>query len=91
MSEVIAAKKQYYLSRLPFNSGDCVTRLCVEGEMTTDLTQDFKLAITSSTDYSKLPVCADCSSELSSGELVYGTGARKCMQCGSVFVVTTHA
>ena len=81
-------KNQHFLCRLPFNSGDGVTRFCVTGEMTTDLTEDFKVAIESSADIGKLPFCADCSGELASGELVYGIGARKCMQCGSVFLVT---
>lgn len=72
-------ENKYYLSRLPFNSGDGVTRFCVMGKMTEDLAEDFKLAIESPTDMSKLPFCADCSGELASGELVYGVGARKCM------------
>lgn len=81
-------KNQYYLCRLPFNSGDGVTRFCVMGEMTTDLTEDFKVAVEAPEDVKKLPICADCSGELASGELVYGAGARKCMHCGSVYLVT---
>jgi hypothetical protein len=84
-------KNQYYLTRLPFNSGDGVTRFYVEGEMTTDLTVDFKVAVESPSDVNKLPFCADCSGVLVSGELVYGAGARKCMQCGSVYLVTEGA
>lgn len=78
---------QHYLCRLPFNSGDGATRLCLSGEMTTDSSVDFKVAIESSNGAIKLPFCIDCFGEIASGELVYGAGALKCMQCGSVFLL----
>jgi|NGEPerStandDraft_6_1074524.scaffolds.fasta_scaffold577095_1 hypothetical protein len=80
-------KNRHYLCRLPFNSGDGKTRFCVSGEMTDDLAEDFRVAIESPSDLGKLPFCADCYGELASSELVHGAGARKCMQCGSVYVV----
>jgi len=85
--ENIAMKNQHYLRRFPFRAGDGSTQYRVMGDMTNDPDMDFQVAIESPTDMRKLPFCADCSGELASGELVYGAGARKCMQCGSVFLV----
>jgi hypothetical protein len=57
------------------------------GEMTDDSDVDFQVAIESLTDMRKLPFCADCFGEFGWAELVYGSVARQCMQCGSVFLV----
>ena len=74
-------------SRLPFNSGDGTTRFCVAGDITTDASLDFQVPVESATDLTKLPACADCSGELYWAEPTYGLGARRCVQCGSVFLV----
>jgi hypothetical protein len=79
--------KQRYLCRFPFRSGDGSTRYRVMGEMTEDPDVDFQVAIESLTDMRKLPFCSDCFGELGWAEPVYGSGARQCMQCGSVFLV----
>ena len=78
---------KHQLCRLPFNSEDGITRYRVMGELTSDTTVDFKLALESATDLQQLPFCADCMGELGWAELLYGPGARQCMQCGSVYVV----
>jgi hypothetical protein len=57
------------------------------GEMTDDSNVDFQAAIESLTDIRKLPFCPDCFGELGWAELIYGSGARQCMQCSSVFLV----
>jgi hypothetical protein len=80
-------KNQHALRRLPFNAGDGSTRYCVMGEMTADASVDFQVPIDSVTDPTKLPMCADCSGELYWAEPTYGPGARRCVQCGSVYVV----
>jgi N-acetylglucosaminyldiphosphoundecaprenol N-acetyl-beta-D-mannosaminyltransferase len=87
--QIIPMEKKYYLSRFPFRQGDGKTRFCIMGEMTEDTSEDFKLAIStiSMTDMRKLPCCADCTGDLGWSEIVYGVGARNCMQCGSVFLV----
>lgn len=79
--------KPYSLRRLPFNTGDGTTRFCVSGEMTAEASIDFQLHVESISDPAKLPVCADCSGELYWAEPTYGPGARRCVQCGSVYVV----
>ena len=78
---------QHLLSRLPFKDGAGVTRFCVSGEMTEDVGVDFQVNVESNMDLAKLPVCADCSGELYFAEPTYGAGARRCVQCGSVFWV----
>jgi hypothetical protein len=75
------------LCRFPFRSGDGSTRYRVMGEMTEDPDVDFQVAIESLTDMSKLPFCSDCFGELGWVEPVYGSGARQCMQCSSVYLV----
>jgi hypothetical protein len=57
------------------------------GEMTDNSDVDFQVTIESLTDIRQLPFCADCFGELGWAELIYGSGARQCMQCSSVFLV----
>jgi DNA-directed RNA polymerase subunit RPC12/RpoP len=80
-------KIRKFLCRFPFNSGDGITRYRVMGDVTAAADVDFQVDIESLTDMRKLPFCADCSGELASAELIYGSGARKCMHCGSVYLV----
>lgn len=76
-----------YLCRLPFRSGDGSTQFLIMGQMVNDPDEDFRSELESGADMSKLPFCVDCCGELVWAEPVYGIGARKCMQCGSVFQV----
>jgi hypothetical protein len=75
-----------YLTRLPFKSGDGVTRYCVEGAMTDDASADGVYAVPTPDGQTAPTYCVDCMGDLGCGELVYGAGAQKCMQCGSVFL-----
>lgn len=75
------------LCRFPFNAGDGTIRYCVMGEITADSDVDFAVAIDSIADVAKLPACADCAGELYWAEPTYGAGARRCVQCGSVYLV----
>lgn len=79
--------KGFVFSRFPFPSQEAPQKFCVEGAFTDDLSADFQHPVESATNLAKLPACPDCHGVLASGELVYGLGARKCMQCGSVFLV----
>ena len=79
--------KPHTFSRLPFVTADGVTRFCVGGAITADASVDFQLAVESATDLAKLPACADCAGELYWAEPTYGPGARRCVKCGSVFLV----
>ena len=82
----IAMKNISHLTRLPFNSGDGVTRFCVEGVMTDDPTADAVFSIESPNGSAAPTYCVDCMGDLGCAEQVYGLGAQKCMQCGSVFL-----
>ncbi len=79
--------KQSHLTRLPFNAGDGITRFCVEGSMTDDPAANAVFAIESPTGAVAPTYCVDCLGDLGCAEQVYGPGAQKCMQCGSVFLV----
>jgi hypothetical protein len=83
-------KNQLYLCRLPFRSGDGSIRYSVMGEMIDEYDEhDMKTPVANEalTDTNKLPFCVDCLGALGWAEAVYGLGARKCMHCGSVFLV----
>jgi hypothetical protein len=90
MTEIIV-KNETYLTRLPFNSGDGVTRYCVEGVMTADPGADGVFSVATPNGSTAPGYCVDCMGELGGAELVYGTGAQKCMQCGSVFLLNQSA
>ncbi len=82
--------KNLYFSRLPFCSHDGQVRYCVAGQMVDAGDEhDLKTLIEDEarTVLSKLPFCADCLGTLAWAEDLYGDGARRCMQCGSVYVV----
>ncbi len=81
---------QTYLTRLPFPADDGSTRYCVAGVMTNDPDADFKWAVDSPEGKAAPTYCVDCMGELGAAELVYGPSAKKCMQCGSVFLVRTN-
>jgi hypothetical protein len=87
MSET-SNKAGSHLSRLPFNSGDGVTRYCVAGVMTAapDVDDQWSIAAPSGTGTVAPTYCVDCMGDLGCAEQVYGQGAQKCMQCGSVFL-----
>ena len=76
-----------HLSRLPFPSDTAGVRFCVAGTMTDDPDADFKWTVDSPSGKVAPTYCVDCNGELASAELVFGTDAQKCMQCGSVFQV----
>jgi hypothetical protein len=86
MSET-SNKAGSHLSRLPFNSGDGVTRYCVEGVMTDESGADGVFSVATPNGTAAPGYCVDCMGELGGAELVYGAGAQKCMQCGSVFLL----
>jgi hypothetical protein len=75
-----------YLTRFPFNSGDGITRYCVEGVMTDDLDADDIFEVETPQGKVAPSYCNDCLNDLGSAEAIYGHGAQKCMQCGSVFL-----
>lgn len=79
-----------YLTRLPFPADNGTTRYCVGGAMTNDPDADFKWTVDSPAGKVAPTYCVDCLGELGAAELVYGTGAQKCMQCGSVFKVQAN-
>ena len=74
------------LTRLPFKSGDGVTRYCVEGAMTDDASADGVYAVPTPDGQTAPTYCVDCMGDLGCAEQVYGQGAQKCMKCGSVFL-----
>jgi len=78
---------QTYLTRLPFPAGDGTTRYCVAGTMTDDADADFRWTVDAPAGKVAPTYCVDCLGELGAFELVYGAGAQKCMQCGSVFLL----
>lgn len=78
---------QTYLARLPFPADDDSSRYCVAGQMTNDPEADFKWTVDSPAGKVAPTYCVDCLGELGAADLVYGTDAQKCMQCGSVFRV----
>jgi len=81
---------QTYLTRLPFTQDNGPTRCCVAGAMTDDADADFKWAVDSPEGKVAPTYCVDCLGDLGVAEQVYGTGARKCMQWGSVFLVRAY-
>ena len=80
-------QNHFQLQRLPFPPTDGRIRYRVMGEMTDDPDVEISVAVESLTDMNKLPACVDCWGDLGWAEVVYGVGARQCMQCGSVYVV----
>ncbi len=58
--------------------------------MTDDLTADGVFSFESPTGPMAPTYCVDCMGDLGCAEQVYGLGAQKCMQCGSVFLVHTE-
>lgn len=82
-------KNHPFLARLPFpitDTGEARTRYCVEGVMSDDpeLAAD-KFTVASANGPVPPTYCVDCLGDLAVADLVYGQGAMKCMQCGSVF------
>lgn len=75
-----------YLTRLPINSGDGVTRYCIEGVMTDDPGADGVYSVPTPSGPVSPGYCVDCFGELGGSLGVYGPGAEKCMRCGSVFL-----
>lgn len=76
-----------HLTRLPFPADNGTTRYCVAGDMTDDPDADFKWTLDSPEGKVAPTYCVDCLGELGAVEQVYGPGAQKCMQCGSVFLL----
>jgi len=76
-----------YLTRLPFPQDNGATRYCVAGDMTDDPDADFKWTVDSPAGKVAPTYCVDCLGELGAFEQVYGPGAQKCRQCGSVFLL----
>ena len=74
-----------HLTRLPFPQDNGATRYCVAGVTTDDA--DFKWTVDSPEGEVAPTYCVDCMGELGAFEQVYGPGAQKCMQCGSIFLL----
>ena len=75
-----------YLTRLPFKAADGVTRFCVAGVMTDDAPADDVYAVPTPHGQVAPTYCVDCQGEPGGHLGIYGPGAHKCMQCGSVFL-----
>ena len=84
-------KNKGYLCRLPFYCLKGCIKYRLMGDMIDETDEDINVPIDSLVDTHTLPFCIDCFGELGWAELVYGVGARQCMQCGSVFKVFEKA
>lgn len=80
-------KNEKYLCRLPFYCADSSSKYRVMGEMKDDPDENLKVPINSQGDIHMLPFCVDCFGDLGWAELLYGVGARQCVQCGSIFQI----
>ncbi|MDD3934897.1 hypothetical protein [Rhodoferax sp.] len=60
-------------------------RFCVAGVMTDEPDADDQWSVDTATGSVAPAYCVDCLGDLGQAEQVYGPGALKCMQCGSVF------
>ncbi len=75
-----------YLTRLPFPGDNGAKRYCIEGVMTDDSSDDGVYYVPTPSGPVSPGYCVDCNGELGGSLGIYGPGAEKCMQCGSVFL-----